>query len=488
MNYNDHRRAKAAQNFGLLHWPFLLFLTAVFFLNYHDLTNNYHGLPSSQGQINDLNTSVDNITDAIDQGSVTRRITLLSLGIVAFVSVVLYRDRLRLWPDGSLGWLILGFVALAFISPIWAEDLPLTFRRLVVFAIFCIAAVAVASRYSLREIVWWAFCSSGLYLLIGIVAEVAYGALRPFEFGYRFAGTLHPNTQGINCVLLLLSALAVADAEERKRTLLRVCALLGSVFLILTASRAACGTGAVAFAVYWAAVDRRWPKVALALALGSVLGLSLLVERDATVSELGRAAFVGRDDSSITSLSGRIGIWQDVIKYVRKRPVLGYGYCAFWTPARISEVSWEENWAVPHSHSVYVEYLLGLGSVGLGLYTLLLVAGIRRAFALHRFSQNPAFAFCGALMVFYALEGFFECPLFEGSLMMFLCMVVLVRLGFVYVQEASSVGRAQKLRVECYGLHAQLEEISIKDRTPIRFQRRVQHGRRALFRYSDSGL
>lgn len=287
MNYNDHRRAKATQNFGLLRWPFLLFLTAVFFLNYHNLTDNYHSLPSSQGQINDLNSSVDNITDAIDQGSVTRRITLLSLGVVAFISVVLYRGSLRLWPNGSLGWLILGFVALAFISPIWAEDLPLTLRRLVVFAIFCIAAVAVASRFSLREIVWWAFCSSALYLLIGILAEVAYGTLRPFEFGYRFAGTLHPNTQGINCVLLLLSALASADMDKRRQTLLRVCALVGLVFLILTASRAACATGAVALTVYLAAVDRRWPKVALALAVGSALGLSLLVARDVTVSESG---------------------------------------------------------------------------------------------------------------------------------------------------------------------------------------------------------
>jgi O-antigen ligase len=198
----------------------------------------------------------------------------------------------------------------------------------------------------------------------------------------------------------------------------------------------------------------------LGLILSGVLGLSLLVAHDATVSALGRVAFVGRDDSSVTSLGGRVGIWQDVSNYVRERPVLGYGYLAFWTPARISEVSWEENWAVPHSHSIYVEYLLGLGTVGLASYMLLFVAGIRRAFALHRFSQNPTFAFCGALLVFYALDGFFECPLFEGSLMMFLCMVVLVRLGFVCVQGASSVGRAQRLRGECYGLHVQREEIS----------------------------
>ena len=447
---------------GLAHWLFLLFLTAVFFLNYHDLTNNYHSLPSSQGKINNLNASIDQISDAVNQGSPLRRITLLSLGIVAIISLARRRVRPRFGCDGPLGWLILSFVAWAFISLIWAQDLPLTLRRLVVFGIFCIAALAVACRLSLREIMLWAFLSTALFLVIGILAELAYGTFQPFASGYRFAGTLHPNGQGINCALLMLSGLAAAQNEKRGRILFRACAFVALVFLILTGSRAAFGSTLFALAVYVAAMWSRRAKAALGLGLGIALCALLIALGNAALPDLQSAVLLGRDNSSVATFSGRIGIWEDLGHYIRQRPILGYGYCGFWTPERIAEISEEENWAVPHSHSTYIEYLLSLGTVGLAAYALLIFAGIRRAFVFYKLSRNPAFAFSGTLLVFYALDGFFEVTIFEGSLIMFLCMVILVRLGFMCRRQTIGFD-ARKDQDQSRGLHRQREQIP----TPI---------------------
>ncbi len=163
---------------------------------------------------------------------------------------------------------MLFFAGWAVLSLAWAEDTALTFRRLVVFAILCLAAAAIARRYSLREIVLLTFFCSILFLLIGVSAEILLGTFRPFAPGYRFAGTLHPNHQGINCALLLLSGVAAADTEKRGRMLFRACALLGLVFLILTASRTTFAAAMLALALYLAAVSSRWAKTALGLGLG----------------------------------------------------------------------------------------------------------------------------------------------------------------------------------------------------------------------------
>jgi exopolysaccharide production protein ExoQ len=440
MSYGHHPDARLTLKVGRRSWLFFLFLTAVFFVNYHDLSNNYHNLSNVRGGRDSYNASVDDITSSIDKGSIVRRITLLSLGIVAIVSLVHDRTNRRLRVDSPLGWLLLGFVVWAFISPIWAEDLALTLRRLAVFGILCIAAVAVARRLSLREIILFTFFSTTLGLFVGIAAEVLYGTFRPFTFGYRFAGSLHPNGQGIECGLLVLSALAAADLGKRWRAFFRACAFLGFVFLILTWSRTAIAAAILTLVGYLVAVGSRRLKIAMAYSFSIFFCLLLLFLGAGLLPGLKSAIQLGRDDAGdADSFNGRTMVWEDVGYYIRQRPILGYGYCGFWTPAHIRAVSDEENWAVPDGHSTYIDYLVSLGIVGLVAYTFLLFAGIRRAFRFHRLSRNSAFAFCGALLVFFALDGFLESALFEGSLIMFLCMVVLVRLAFLCWQEAIRV-------------------------------------------------
>ncbi len=95
----------------------------------------------------------------------------------------------------------------------------------------------------------------------------------------------------------------------------------------------------------------------------------------------------------------------------------------------MSAISEEEKWGVSSSHSAYLDYLLSLGAVGLVAYAFLLLAGIKRAFRFQRLSRSSTFAFCGALLVFYALDGLLDSATVEPSLPMFLCMVVLVSLA-----------------------------------------------------------
>lgn len=432
MNYNHNPQTGSVLQGGRFPWPLFLFLTVVLYLGYHDLSHAKWG-------IDNYDLSQDDFVASI-KGSVVPHIAVLSLGIVAIATLVRHRTDIRLRINGTFGWLVLGFVAWAFISVIWTEDLPMTTQRLAGFGILCIAAVAVVCRFTLREIILWAFFSTAAFLFIGIFAEVVFGTFRPFAPGYRFAGSLHPNGEGTECGLLLLAATAAADLEERWRAPFWACAFLAFVFLILSGSRTALVATALALFVYLAAVRNRRSKIAMTCGISLVFCFLLLFFGDGLLLGLENSIKLGRDNPlSVESFNARTMIWKDVAPYIRQRLFLGYGYGGFWIPTHIIEISEKEKWGVPDGHSAYLDYLLSLGAVGMGSYTLLLFAGIRRAFRIHWASRDPTFAFCGALLLFCALNGFLESTSAEGGILKFLWMVVLAWFAFVSPQQNRTV-------------------------------------------------
>jgi len=431
MSYTNHLHTGTGFQVERPPWLVFLFLAAAFFLCHHDL---FCSKRATEG----FNPSADEVVAEVVAGSLYHRIGFLALGVFATVGLIRHRGA-QLRINGLLGWIMLFFAGWALLSLVWAEDTNQTFRRLVTFAILCLAVVYIARRFSLREIVLWTLFTTGFYLLIGVSAEITLGTFQPFASGYRFAGTLLPNTQGINCALLLLAGVAAGDVEKHSRTLFRACALLGFVFLVLTASRTASAAGLLAVAVYMSAVCSRTTKIAMAYALSIAFCALLLVLGNAFTPHLKSALMLGKDDSTADSFSGRIGIWGDVRYYIYQRPLLGYGYGGFWTPTHLSTISSEEKQGVPNSHSAYLDYFLTLGAVGMVAYALLLMVGIGRAFRFYKLSQNSAFAFCGALLVFCALHGLLESAVVYPSHLMLLGAVVLTRLAFVCPPSATGI-------------------------------------------------
>lgn len=428
MNYLVRPNLGRSSRLERFPWLIFLFIAAVFFLSFHNLEMSRRGIEA-------FNASTDEIVTGVAEGSLSKRIALLSLGIFAIVKLIEHRG-IRLRINDLLGWTMAFFTGWAILSLVWAEDRALSFRRLVILLILCLAAAAIARCFTLRRIVLLTFFCSIVFLLIGVSAELALGTFRPFASGYRFAGTLHPNHQGINCALLLLSGVAAADGQRFRRILFRVCALLGFVFLILTGSRTASAAGVLALAVYLTAVSSWRARAAAALGLVMAVGILALAFGPTFLPDIKNAVMFGRDDFAADAFHPRTGIWDEVGGYIQERPILGYGYGGFWNQHHINEVSASQNWGVGAGHSAYVDCILDLGAVGLAAYVLVLLGGIVRSFTFHKAQGAPYFAFSGSLLIFCLADGLLESAMLEGTFLMFLSMTVLVRIAFACSPEA----------------------------------------------------
>jgi len=81
------------------------------------------------------------------------------------------------------------------------------------------------------------------------------------------------------------------------------------------------------------------------------------------------------------TVSGRTQLWRLVMSAVAQRPWLGYGYSGFWLGwAGPSAGIWAQTgWMPPDAHNGWLDVLLALGAVGLGLFTVVLVLGFVRS-------------------------------------------------------------------------------------------------------------
>ncbi|MGA9057586.1 MAG: O-antigen ligase family protein [Terriglobia bacterium] len=411
-----------------LRWPLVLFLIVVFFVPDQDL---FYSQKFAEGFIFDPVLTTKGITE----GTPSREVALLALGMFGVITLFGRRHQAS-QGNGWLGGIIVLYLSWSFLSILWAEDVSLTFRRLIVLLMLCLGAVA-ASRHLWREnLVRFTFYSAGFYLVVGILAEIILGTFHPSLAGYRFSGTNHPNHQGWNCALLLLASVCASRYRARGRRTFQLCAGIALVFLVLTRSRTAFGSVILCLFVYCILVWARSRKLAAVFCVGTALTLLLFLFGDRTPPTLRGVALLGRDNpSSVEDLTGRLPLWQECLKYVAKRPLLGYGYGGFFTGRHVIEVSGTSPWGPAGAHSIYVDSLLDLGAIGPLALALIFFLGIKRSISHYREGSDPQFAFAAVLLLFCALDGVMESITSNLELPTFLCMVVLSRLAFRWLPQ-----------------------------------------------------
>ena len=74
---------------------------------------------------------------------------------------------------------------------------------------------------------------------------------------------------------------------------------------------------------------------------------------------------IGEGLRNITTLSGRIPLWQELLRRASEHSYLGHGFGAFWTPDRFAEVFTATKWYAVVAHNGFLDEILATGVVGL---------------------------------------------------------------------------------------------------------------------------
>lgn len=307
------------------------------------------------------------------------QILILLLYALWFLPVAV-QPRILMHRVGSM-LPFLALAALATISTLWSENPSASLRTGIQYTSTIVCAVIAARIAGPRSLVVGGLVGSILVLAYSVAnGRYSYDVV---DGSYQFVGAFASKNQlGFFASLAMLFALFSFFVEGRLRFPLRVVGLLVGAFGTWTLMRTGSATSVItiagtlggAVALLVGGRMRALPRFVIfaAGAVAVLLGAVVALQGGAFEGILG--AF-GKD----TTLTGRTYLWREGLIAFQKNPIVGMGYSAFWTVGfEDAERLWEEFFIAGktgfHFHNAYIEVAVGLGTVGLVVCVMTLVA------------------------------------------------------------------------------------------------------------------
>jgi exopolysaccharide production protein ExoQ len=138
-------------------------------------------------------------------------------------------------------------------------------------------------------------------------------------------------------------------------------------------------------------------------------------------------------------LTGRTDLWDELAQFTRNRPLLGYGYGAFWTPNHILDVSETLYWGISSAHSAYLETVLNIGLAGAAVLALATLAGLWRTGENYWRAGDAGHGLIFGMLIFGLVEGISEAGMVAPSFSFFVTICGLCQLGFFSRAEPSAL-------------------------------------------------
>jgi O-antigen ligase len=322
------------------------------------------------------------------EGSAAVRVTLLVFyGAVGVLIARRWRAVSTLAAQDRLLWILVAWV---FLSAIWSDAPSLTGRRALALLLTTGVGLYVATRFDLGDQAQLvAVTLSSAALLSGLAALFwpDVGVDQRFWRGPVWRGVYtQKNTLARLMALLTASSLTLSLGTRPSSRRWTAIAALSAAFPFLARSLTALIATLAMYGVLGLLVlrqRRRGDRVAhgqlrrlavLAVLTAAVGGGVLLLQRSPATPGRGdtrSSEAPTRDQASLLDRRGtalaRLEVWDLVGDKLLERPLLGYGYGAFWRGADgASAYVWSRvDWHPPSAHNGLLDVGLGIGGVGL---------------------------------------------------------------------------------------------------------------------------
>jgi exopolysaccharide production protein ExoQ len=279
----------------------------------------------------------------------------------------------RPWLDRrSLDPLMVVTIALLSASFLWSVDATKTLYQAIVLFSLAVCGAFLAIAFTRRELVALVSNTLGVVCaanVIAILAGVNFGE------GTTTGFFEHKNILGlVAAVALLVNVARVATADRSRLVVLSTA--FSAIALSLSGSRTSqFGTALALITIGFITIRRHHQLVAFAL-LAPMTALYALGMR----ATGGFAAILTASGKS-SDLTGRTEIWSEVTRLIGERPIVGWGFLAYWRDAGFGEGrSGFEEFGLRSAHSGYLEVGLGAGTLALALLVVTLITLLVRSY------------------------------------------------------------------------------------------------------------
>lgn len=267
--------------------------------------------------------------------------------------------------------IIVTLVIITIASTFWSFSPSDTLRRSCTgFVGTTFLGLYLGTRYSLKEQVKILGYTCGVILIFSIIYSVAlprYGLEHGVHAGAWRGIFSHKNLFGRGMVfngLIFLIFQSIMPPERKWIASLGL--FLSIILLFLSKSSSALINFLVLFLAFFLYRTLRFRYILLVPAFLSIVtlgGILLQLYLTYTTELFG---LIGKDPS----LTGRTDIWEFVWDMIEKRPLLGYGYTAFWNglDGPSAHVIRAARWDVPYAHNGLLDLWLELGLLGVLVY------------------------------------------------------------------------------------------------------------------------
>lgn len=305
------------------------------------------------------------------------------------------KEFFRIFLKPKLLWIIYG---LAFFSIIWSADPSVTFRRSIALFFTQIIGLYLYSRFKIEGLVRVLRYAFGISIVISFVFVIMFpniGVHHDDSFDGAWRGIyVHKNSLG-NYMVLSFSLWLISFIDFYNKLKIHgyinliasfVFTLLSLVLVFRSESKTALTMVFVVLIVLiFRSVLRSNPRFAIAFMFSAITLIMLILFFGINKYE-DIIVFMGKD----ITISGRTQIWQLTIDAILEKPIIGYGYGAFWQgfDGPSAYICGVLNFNVHHAHNGYLDLVLELGILGLIVYVLSVIILIFRLIGAQRYNVN----------------------------------------------------------------------------------------------------
>lgn len=380
------------------------------------------------------------VPSAVEDGSIGDTLSVVAFAILGLLFAGRARSKLTRPAVRVCLALLFCYLVWSFASIAWSIDPGLSFRRAVKLLLLVVGAVGLGlgyygsrpngqielARHVLMAalvalaVLWLPQLQTGQVDFLDptfslkdagfgtpVAFPLAYGACAAIYLGA--VGALRPGLVWAYVVACLVSLFA-----QKVRIIFAATVLLVAIQLVLTLRprQRAVLLGAILAVAVVAFVILTWFAPQLGPQLGDTLWQYVTLDQSTTTTQ---------------SIDGRAPLWQVLVGFAEDRPILGYGFGAFWNPSFMTYIWGVVHWQAVIAHNGFLDEVLATGAVGLSLFVAFWLSGTVYAIRASRAAFGLMVLCWMVLFVLFnlgdsILQSYFRFPFYASVLALFVLL------------------------------------------------------------------